>query len=43
MDSDGEHSFQINSLESTQALMKHEPLLSRTLNPPNKIGKKHGL
>ena len=40
MDSDGEHSFQISSLESIQALMKHAALLSRTLSPPNKIEKK---
>ena len=40
MGCDGEHSFQISSLESTQALMKHAQLLSRTLNPPSKIEKK---
>ena len=42
MDSDGEHSIQLNSLESIQALMKHAAAALKDLNPPNKIEKKHG-
>ena len=34
--------LQINFLESTLALMKHEPLLSGTLSLPSRIEKRHG-
>ena len=41
MGCDGEQVSQISSLESTQALMKHAALLSRTYLP-NRIEKRHG-
>ena len=42
MGCDGEHTIQINSLESIQALMKHAAVALKNFDPPNRIEKRHG-